>query len=1147
MGSYFCTPPLKENYKVTNVEDWHTLQYILIGNRMLLYIDGEKYLDHIDSEDAFSGGDLWIETQKNVEFLIDNIKVYEVIPGEGSIEDTVATADLCAPGETLLLYENFESGIQPGWHFQDAKGVETEPWSIVDDGEGNYVLQVDGHNWAQYPGFTMQDIEYRLRMRTASDGDGTHINFGSSEAGRYYLAVGDEVALYKDPGNVGIGYGDYPAQTQWHEIKIANVGGQIDVYVDDQLRIEYEDTDPLPEGIIAIENSFGLIWYDDIVVCGVSVEGDASALEDDSSSQDLGLLQVGEETMIVSQTYFDDFEDGIADFWNTTTRGWWRAEEVGETRALRGGGTIRIKENFVFQDFGFDVDINFFDTSPERGYYGATFVFRGGECSHYNLEIFAEGGGLNKVSCKEETINYGYEFPITPGEWHHLQVRMVGNHITVFINDEPVLDFSDDGEPIVQGWFSFEGHEAADITYYDNFSLKILESVAASDLFIDSGLRLGERNTRAIAAGDLDGDGDLDLIAGNSGQTNLCWKNAGDNLFIQSFETSSPDDTYGVNPGDFDGDGDLDLFLTNWEGSSHILTNDGQGGFEKGQLLMTDEGLSRGWGADIGDLDGDGDLDLWMAGDQNYVYINDGSGEFALSETSYHSADSVGVALGDLDNDGDLDAFVANYVGGANFVFLNRGNGIFTDSGQRLGDFPSNDVALGDLDGDGDLDAFVANLDDQPNTVWLNNGEGAFVDSGQRLDQLTSNSAALGDLDNDGDLDVYVVNGKIDQGQPKSNTIYFNDGSGSFDEVEHVASLTISTDVVLLDLNEDGWLDIVEATTETILVHFNQMENIQEGSAEETLVVPEGTAEEAVEFVQYSDDFEDGIADFWGEAIFENARLESFEGNQILRGPDWIGFWAVPHLTDFELEIDFYPAEPSAAEGIHGAWFDLRAGTCPLGSDASLMPAYHLEILDNGLGLIKLSCDGSIESLDFLAQGITPNEWHTFKASLVGNQIQILIDDFQVFDYVDKEDPHLSGTAILFSGIMEDITYFDNFLLSDLSSEGETSAFSPCDFTLDDVGSNGKVTGEIVFIDDTIPNVWFADLMGDGCNLGISVDSGQSPAHANWFNEVPEAFVEGASIIVEGIFVSFPYPDNPDQMQLILELTAQPQIFSSGE
>ena len=119
---------------------------------------------------------------------------------------------------------------------------------------------------------------------------------------------------------------------------------------------------------------------------------------------------------------------------------------------------------------------------------------------------------------------------------------------------------------------------------------------------------------------------------------------------------------------------------------------------------------------------------------------------------------SVGISLGDVDGDGDLDAFIANVQDQANKVWLNDGSGTFTDSGQSLGGSWSYDIALGDMDGDGDLDAFVVNCVDQANKVWLNDGSGTFTDSGQSLGGSWSVGIALGDLDGDGDLDAFVAN-----------------------------------------------------------------------------------------------------------------------------------------------------------------------------------------------------------------------------------------------------------------------------------------------------------------------------------------------------------------------------------------------------
>ncbi len=321
--------------------------------------------------------------------------------------------------------------------------------------------------------------------------------------------------------------------------------------------------------------------------------------------------------------------------------------------------------------------------------------------------------------------------------------------------------------------------------------------------------------TPAVALGDLDGDGDLDALIGNYGQDRL-YLNDGSGFYVDA-PAQLPavlDTTYAVALGDADGDGDLDALIGNY-GPNRLLLNDGSGLFSDAtSQLPTVPGITNAIA--LGDVDGDLDALIGKGqpggGEPNRLYLNNGAGLFAdaASQLPPFYGVTVGLALGDVDGDGDLDLLAGNL--GPSFgpdrLYLNDSTGTFSDATSQLPPQAVSggtlDVALGDIDGDGDLDALIGRSG--PNRLYLNGGSGVFADATSQLPAVGGNShaLALGDVEGDGDLDL-VIGG----GYPGQTRLFVNDGSGTFtDASSQLPALLVGIyGIALGDVDGDADLD----------------------------------------------------------------------------------------------------------------------------------------------------------------------------------------------------------------------------------------------------------------------------------------------------------------------------------------------------
>ncbi|MBL0058663.1 MAG: VCBS repeat-containing protein [Elusimicrobia bacterium] len=304
--------------------------------------------------------------------------------------------------------------------------------------------------------------------------------------------------------------------------------------------------------------------------------------------------------------------------------------------------------------------------------------------------------------------------------------------------------------------------------------------------------RLTEGGT---AWGDMNGDGRLDLVlSGNdsAGNRRISIYTLGaapayaipNNPSANVFGAGSTGlEDGGIALGDLDGDGDLDIVLTGNQGAGTqniwVARNDGALAFTKNVVDGNNLGLDLGKPA-LGDFDNDGDLDLLVSGvdsggnRQLRVYRNNGNATFDANQIEVPGAANVGystgssVAWGDYDADADLDALVSGFngVGRQVHIYRNNGNGTFNttpiDVTAGVGGFQNGDAAFGDLNADGLLDVVAMGFDNTNSQLraYRNNGNNtftAFEIPGAANLGVRNGALAVGDSDNDGDLDVAVV------------------------------------------------------------------------------------------------------------------------------------------------------------------------------------------------------------------------------------------------------------------------------------------------------------------------------------------------------------------------------------------------------
>jgi hypothetical protein len=343
----------------------------------------------------------------------------------------------------------------------------------------------------------------------------------------------------------------------------------------------------------------------------------------------------------------------------------------------------------------------------------------------------------------------------------------------------------------------------------------------------------GTKQVQDLAIGDLNNDAYPDIITVDGNNEVNVWKNDKTPFLGYWTATKAGDTTanpYTLSLGDLDNDSDLDIVVgTNVAENFEVFALQNDGTPFVGAWTQRDIGTVSGqaYAVEIGDLDGDGDLDIVTGCHVNAIYEittfqNDGDpfGDFWPNiDVGTHDDDATSLSLGDFDNDGDLDIASTHRTDGdyevmvwenthvhRNMPFDPQGNGVGTNNWIYQ-------VSLADLDQDGDLDIYSGSHSNALNEVviWQNDGgpfTGTWVSYGVGATTFSAKAVVAGDLDLDGDLDLvsghagstgYQIKGWQNNGTPFSTAWTGTD----FGECDNTITLAIG------DLDNDGDLDLV--------------------------------------------------------------------------------------------------------------------------------------------------------------------------------------------------------------------------------------------------------------------------------------------------------------------------------------------------
>lgn len=405
--------------------------------------------------------------------------------------------------------------------------------------------------------------------------------------------------------------------------------------------------------------------------------------------------------------------------------------------------------------------------------------------------------------------------------------------------------------------------------------------------------------SREIQLVDVDMDGDLDVIGAMYGIDKVSWfENDGLGNFIsETVITDTLDGAMSVFVSDLDGDLDLDLVCAGLLGNEIVVYENIGGLYSNGIVLTT--AVNGPWSVYVEDLDGDGLNDILSASeydDKVAWYKNQGSFNFGSQQVLSVNANGARTVYAmDFDQDGDMDVLAANYYDDNVIWFENLGSGTFaTEVVFAAGIDGATDVTASDVDGDGDLDVLTTSYDDKSVRLFENLGLGMYAMPLVLANNISGAQTVItADVTGSGFRDVFVG----DYNWKGIN--WFENSNGTINLSMKSLFNTLFSNYIVesADIDGDGLLDILTAS-EGPLAALGWYKNLGDGIFSSDLKQLASTTGQ-IKSVKPADVDLDGdvdviVANFNGDEVFYHENLGGglfapevlLSGN--INGPDFI-------------------------------------------------------------------------------------------------------------------------------------------------------------------------------------------------------------------------------------------------------------------